>query len=60
MPVVQTTLLPVGWGGTCGADMHQELKAGREHKKEQIKGMLTLLQFLHILPKELGLGIWSR
>lgn len=57
MPVVQTTLLSVGWGGTCGADMHQELKAGREHKKEQIKGMLTLLQFLHILPKELGLGI---
>lgn len=56
MPVVQTTLLPLG----SGANMHLELKAEREHKKEQIKGMLTLLQFLHILPKELGLGIWYR
>lgn len=46
MPVVQTALLPIG----NGADMHLELKAEREHKKKQIKGMLTLLQFLHILP----------
>lgn len=52
--MVQTALLPLGWGrylwGWCASGAK-----GREHEKK-IKGMLTLLLFLHILPKELGVG----